>query len=163
MSEARWPSGHKVVPIADRFWAKVQKGEPEACWAWTGSTDPRGRGQMYADGRLQNASRIAWRIVNGRELTRAEVACHSCDNPRCVNPAHIFAGTQSDNMRDMAAKGRMNDPGFRRKWSVSMTPEQRRAIVDRYRSGETKTQIAREQNVCRAIVTKLLKREGAHV
>jgi hypothetical protein len=92
-----------VIPLEERFFAKVQK--TDGCWLWTASLNKAGYGQIYAEGRPQHASRISWRIHNGAIPAGLHV-CHHCDNPRCVRPDHLFLGTRSDNMQDMLAKGR---------------------------------------------------------
>lgn len=92
-----------------RFWKKVRRGE--GCWEWTGyrqSPVYGGHGLFRrGDGRvgMHGAHRASWEIHNGPVPTGLFVL-HRCDNPPCVRPDHLFLGTQSDNVRDMDAKGR---------------------------------------------------------
>lgn len=90
-----------------KFWERVDRSAgPDACWAWTGTKKEDGRGRVIVDGRVVYAYRRAWELVNGEPIPAHLHACHHCDNPNCVNPAHIFLGTTRDNLRDAAAKGR---------------------------------------------------------
>jgi len=90
-----------------RFWSKVdQSGGPDACWPWTGSMNGHGRGSFYFHGRLRHATQVAWFLTHGALPPPKTGVLHRCDRPRCVNPAHLFLGSQLDNIRDMDAKGR---------------------------------------------------------
>jgi len=96
-------------PIAERFWAKVNKGpHPKGCWEWTGPIDAYGYGRFYFSGRGHTevkAHRISLQIC-GTKVEKGQVVMHSCDNRLCVNPSHLGLGTHADNARDMWAKGR---------------------------------------------------------
>ena len=81
----------------ERFFNKVNQGQPDECWEWQAGTDRDGYGRFWLDGRHEQAHRVAYCIENG-ELP--EVVRHACDNPSCCNPAHLEGGTQKDNMRD---------------------------------------------------------------
>jgi len=86
-----------------RFWDKVDKtGE---CWIWTASKYLNGYGQFRFDGKNWGAHRMAWLLTNG-EIPDGMLVCHTCDNPSCIRPAHLFIGTQKQNMRDCIDKGR---------------------------------------------------------
>ena len=93
-----------------RFWNKVNKQAENGCWEWAAYRDPDGYGGFSLDGKGERAHRASWILEHGSIPDGLHVL-HHCDNPRCVNPAHLFLGTQADNMRDKAEKGRaVNNP-----------------------------------------------------
>lgn len=99
------------VPIEQRFWAKVRKGD--GCWLWTGSTNTRGYGQIGAGGSTRvplMAHRVSYELHFG-PLPVGAYVLHECDTPACVRPDHLRAGTQSENMNECKARGRLRPRG----------------------------------------------------
>lgn len=93
--------------ILDRFWDKVDKtSNPNGCWEWTAYSTQAGYGQ-FANwyGKTAYAHRISYEIANNA-ITKKDIVCHSCDNPKCVNPNHLWLGTPQQNLKDRDIKGR---------------------------------------------------------
>jgi hypothetical protein len=94
------------APVESRFWSKVAK--TPACWVWTASRDDSGYGRLKVGGKrgiAKRAHRLAWELLRG-PIPDGLCVLHRCDNPPCVNPAHLFLGTKRDNTLDATAKGR---------------------------------------------------------
>ena len=100
--------------ILQRFNEKWLPHPRTGCWIWTGSLGSTGYGAFGAQGKTRKAHRVSWEIHNGEipkhDSSHGMCVCHKCDNPRCVNPSHLFLGTNTDNVRDMVRKGRHVPP-----------------------------------------------------
>jgi hypothetical protein len=96
------------VTQAARFWRHVDRRAESECWPWQGGRGSTGDGygRVSISGKMRPATQVAWEIENGKPFPSGKIACHSCDNSICVNPAHIWPGTQSENLSDCVSKGR---------------------------------------------------------
>ena len=89
------------------FWRKASIGESDQCWIWQGQRNYKGYGIVNRAGRRYLAHRMAYALKHGIPVPHHSVVIrHNCDNPPCVNPNHLQAGTQADNLADMYARGR---------------------------------------------------------
>jgi hypothetical protein len=95
--------------IVDRFFSKLIMIPFHTCWEWIGNKRPDGYGRLNHNKQQYRAHRLSW-ILHFGDIPEDFVVCHSCDNPSCVNPHHLFIGTDGDNTRDRNAKGRANMP-----------------------------------------------------
>lgn len=98
--------------LEDRFWEKVEVAGPDECWEWQAYKDGCGYGQIFREkiGGIRHndrAHRISWELHNGPIPADLQVL-HTCDNPPCCNPAHLWLGTPADNAADREEKGRGN-------------------------------------------------------
>ena len=89
----------------ETFWNYVNVTTPEQCWNWIPRVDRDGYGRWKIAGKRYGSHRLAYTFTKG-PIAEGLVVCHSCDNPSCCNPDHLFVGTQLDNIKDMDAKGR---------------------------------------------------------
>jgi hypothetical protein len=100
--------------LEERFWKKVDKKSDNECWLWTGAKNQKGYGYIGAgskNGKMLTAHRLSYQLANN-DLHDYDYVLHSCDNPSCVNPLHLRAGTQSENIKEACDKGRKTPPIF---------------------------------------------------
>lgn len=160
----RFVNGHQngaLRTLEEAFWGHVTPGDPNECWEWKGATDQRGYGLFGSKGRSYRAHRLSYEIHHG-PLAPGMLACHTCDNPRCCNPDHLFQGTIKDNNLDKVRKGRQS---FGERIGCSKLKEadipQIRSL---YASGITKTEIARRYGVAMPTVAGVISgRYWSHV
>lgn len=125
-----------------RFLSKTKK-ELNGCWTWTASkSGSAGYGGFYFKGTKHYAHRVSWELHNGK-IPNGMYVLHKCDNPSCVNPSHLFLGTQSDNINDSYAKGRHPSGVGKRSLSLNRVEE----IRERLKNGESQTSIGTDLSV----------------
>lgn len=148
----------RVARRVAKFWALVDRRGPDDCWPWRGARVGRDRsyGGFVVDQRRRTvvAHRISFEMTNG-PIPDGMFVCHRCDNPPCVNPAHLFLGTHADNMRDMAQKGRAADTAGERHPQARLTAEQVHVIRKMLADGRTHRSVAAEFDVCPATVSHI--------
>ena len=93
----------KNAPYEERFFQKVNK--TDSCWIWVGAKTSRGYGSIRINGKSIGAHVFSYTHFKGK-IPDGMIICHTCDNPSCVNPDHLWTGTYEDNHRDMWLKGR---------------------------------------------------------
>lgn len=131
------------------FWAKVAKAGPNDCWPWIGCISTRGYGYygVWGYGSF-GAHRVSHALAHGA-IPDGLFVCHSCDNPPCVNPSHLFAGTPKENTRDCIRKGRYRTTPF------VLSTEQRAEVVRDSASGVWASVLAKRFGVCRKTIVRI--------
>jgi hypothetical protein len=128
------------------------------CWEWEGRRDRKGYGRLKIDGMETLAHRVSAFIYHSLEL-RSEIQClHHCDNPPCINPDHLFLGTNKDNIDDKVRKGRVKSPRGMESPSAKLTDEMVREIRERRHIGETYTSLAMAYGIASQNICKCCKR-----
>lgn len=141
--------GRPTLPLEPRFWRYVNRGSDSVCWQWTGGHNADGYGRFIIDGKVLNAHRVSWMITHG-DIPPGYEVCHSCDNPPCVNPAHLYLGTHQQNMLDMSNKGRSRQ--------TKLTPEQIRIIRTLRASGYSLKSISSRFSISDGLVSMIAHR-----
>ncbi len=133
---------------------KRLRAMPSGCWEWQGSRNPKGYGTIGRGARGEGITfvhRALWEIVFG-PIPKGLHVLHTCDNPPCANPAHLFLGTQATNMADMVAKGRESHVRGEDNGRAKLTLEQARAIRTDPRP---QREIAKEYGVHQMTISKV--------
>jgi hypothetical protein len=145
-------------PLRDRFEDKIAKCPMSGCWLWTGGAHPNGYGGT--SGGKELAHRASWRLFRG-PIPKGLHVLHRCDVRLCVNPAHLFLGTQADNLRDCREKGRARFPGVRgeRNTRSRLTAESVKSIRELAAIGTRQVALAREFGVTRNAIAHVVSRK----
>jgi hypothetical protein len=132
------------------------------CWEWKSSLDSRGYGRVWFDGKVQKAHRVVYELVNGPipegEGYHGTCVCHKCDNRKCVNPDHLFLGSNADNVRDMKSKGRGVTPKLKGEahGCAKLTADQVREIRRLRAEGLTQQAIADRFGIGQPLVSRIV-------
>ncbi len=141
------------MEMPERFWTKANIGAPDECWGWTACKSSWGYGSFRFGGKMRGAHRLSWQLTYGA-IPEGLHVCHKCDNPACVNPRHLFLGTNADNHQDAARKGRIarGEENGLHKLTEDEVLEIRQFLADGERSQQD---IGDEFGVCRTAVSKI--------
>ena len=138
--------------LRDRFWKRVQK--TETCWLWTGNANLQGYGWCYMAGKMRRANRVSYIMFKGR-IPKGMWVCHTCDNPRCVNPDHLFLGTPSDNSRDAFTKGRRQGHSGETRPMAKLTEEKVAQIRELRKQGQRPVDLAKVFGVRASVISSI--------
>ncbi len=154
------PTGvYERKPIEDRFWEKVNVGGPDDCWEWTAWKNNKGYGQISYQGKLQLAHRFSWKLAN-EDPPGEMCVLHRCDNPLCVNPNHLFLGTQKDNMQDKKRKRRTASQKGTENGKAKLTEENVLRIRELYSTGNYyQRELAVKYKVSRSQIKEIVNRK----
>lgn len=146
--------------VEERFWPKVMRPlQWDACWPWTGAK--RSGAQGYGNFKIQSyvsvrAHRLSYALYYGHS-PGALLVCHKCDNPVCVNPAHLFLGTVQDNSDDMKRKGRgaKRDQRGELNGAAKLTAADVCKVRELIAAGQTNIAIAAQFGVTHSLISRI--------
>jgi len=152
-----------MIPVGIRF-IKYVNFTNDGCWEWTGAKNDNGYGVIgrgRRGGGIIKAHRLSYEIFHADELSPEQVICHRCDNPACVNPAHLFIGTQAENLKDMREKRRGSKPPVFKgtdNHKAKLNEEKVRRVFKLRQDGLSTYRIAEEFGVSRPAICQVLNR-----
>ncbi len=140
-------------PLEDRLNGKYEIAE-SGCWEWMGQKNGYGYGLIWRDGKPVRAHRVMYELHAGKPLGADEVVCHRCDNPKCINPDHLFVGTRADNNADMRAKRRHKFSEAH--WNAKLTASD---VAEIRNSGELQHVLAAKFGVSQPTIGRIMRGE----
>jgi hypothetical protein len=147
----------------ESFWARVDRSG-DGCWEWQGRLDG-GYGRVMWHQKMYMAHRIAAWLSGmvaeprgSKDISKSDLVLHKCDNRKCCNPAHLFVGSQADNIRDCFNKGRAVRFRGSTHANAVLTQSQVELVRDLYSNGDTQQSIADRFGVCRTTIARVVNR-----
>jgi len=155
-----------MIAHKERFEEKYCPEPNTGCWLWTACVDSHGYGMFWLNGKLVLSHRVAYELYKGPIPDAPECSlhdtmsvCHTCDNPLCVNPAHLFLGTHQDNMKDMYDKDKQ--PKGEEHGNAKLTEAE---ALEIYHAEGTQTEIAKEYGVAQTTIGRIKnKQQWGHI
>lgn len=154
IGHGRWANS-----LEKRLWSRIDKRGPDDCWDWTGAHTPAGYGVISRNGSATTATRVVYELTYG-PIPNGLIVCHTCDNPACCNPTHLWIGTNADNSDDKVSKGREGHPDNRGEHNprASLSNNDVIAIREANRNGENLASIAARYNLQKPAIWKIVHR-----
>lgn len=122
------------------------------CWIWGRTLNSDGYATIKYHQKAYKVYRVMWERLHGRRIPEGKSALHRCDTPSCINPHHIFIGTQEDNIRDMVSKGRQRAPR-------GLTDDQVRQVRAMVRGGMRQSEVMRVMGLDSSTVSRIVNRK----
>ena len=144
------------VNTHERFWSKVDK--TVSCWNWSACTDKDGYGIFWLNDGNSRAHRVSM-MLEGCDIPSGMMVCHTCDNPSCVNPDHLYIGDSQTNVDDMIERGRVASQRGEMNGHSKLTESIVREIRDRVFAGETQRAVAKSLNIDHKHVNMVILRK----
>lgn len=162
-----------VEKIRQRFQGRYERLDAEQCWPWLGTRFKKdGRGLFYVNSEIggQVATRVQWWLTHGRWPEPHLFMCHHCDNPPCVNPAHLYEGTRKDNARDSIQRGTFRFDNIthyakgEKHLNAKLTEEKVRGIIRDRNRGTSIKKLAKGYGISTGTICDIIAvRTWAHV
>jgi hypothetical protein len=151
------------LSLENRFWKNVDMRSPDECWLWTGQINHNGYGNCYIYKKnsrqsiFKLAHRVSYCIAHSLDLADIKdwYILHSCDTPLCVNPNHLRAGSQKDNINDMISRNRQNWLRCEQKACAKLTASDIPKIRELIAQGKYNTDIAKIFNVDDTVISRI--------
>jgi HNH endonuclease len=150
----------RTATLAERLehhgWEVTESG----CWEWQGSRTPKGYGILnVGHGERDGAHRVSFTVHNGA-IPAGAVICHRCDNPPCINPAHLFPGSQTENLADMQGKGRERYRSGQHHGMAKLSDADVTAIRLAHSRGSTYGELAAIYGVTASNIGRIVRRQS---
>lgn len=147
----------EITPeVENRFRQSYRKCSENECWEWLLSVNHDGYGRLKIGRRVERAHRVSYVLHRG-QIPEGMLVCHRCDNPRCVNPKHLFLGTPKDNMADMVRKGRAfrHDQRGERNHGATLSRRDACLAIELIAKGMSNTAIAERLGVAHSSISSI--------
>lgn len=146
--------------MEERFWKQVEMGDEDECWEWQAGMSGD-YGWFSNRGDEEYAHRVSFELSRGYEPE--DMVLHHCDNPPCVNPAHLYGGTAADNIQDSYDRDRRGRPVTHRGVdtpNAHLTPHDVREIRRRYADGEVQVDLSEKYETSQSHISRIIRGES---